>query len=145
METQKPLTDDRLKTPRAAAVAGIVFSVLFIISLVLTRTSVPADPQDGGTWLASDLKTVALAIYLLPFAGIAFLWFIGVLRDRMGAQEDRFFATVFMGSGLLFLALLFVAGAIAAGTLMVLGTRTDRLFESEPEIRPGFGFERVEA
>ena len=40
---------------------------------------------------------------LIPFAGIAFLWFIGVLRDRLGEQEDRFFATVFFGSGLLFL------------------------------------------
>ena len=130
METQKTLTHDRLKTPRAAAVAGIVFSVLFIISLGLARTTVPADPQDAGTWLARDLKTVALAIYLLPFAGIAFLWFIGVLRDRMGAQEDRFFATVFMGSGLLFLALLFVAGAIAAGIIMGFGIMPDRLVES---------------
>lgn len=33
-------------------------------------------------------------------AGIAFLWFIGVIRDRSGAHEDRFFATVFLGSGL---------------------------------------------
>jgi hypothetical protein len=93
MEPKKTLTHDQLKTPRAAAVAGIVFSVLFIISLGLARTTVPADPHDAATWLASDLKTVALAIYLLPFAGIAFLWFIGVLRDRMGTQEDRFFAT----------------------------------------------------
>jgi hypothetical protein len=30
----------------------------------------------------------------VPFAGIAFLWFIGVLRDRLGEFEDRFFATV---------------------------------------------------
>ena len=44
--------------------------------------------------------------------GIAFLWFIGVLRDRLGAQEDQFFATVFFGSGLLFLAMLFTAAAI---------------------------------
>jgi hypothetical protein len=127
MET---LTDDRLKTPRAAAVAGIVFSVLFIISLVLVRIAVPADPQDAGTWLARDQQTVAFAVYLLPFAGIAFLWFIGVLRDRMGNQEDRFFATVFMGSGLLFLALLFAAGAIAAGVITGFGTMPDRLMES---------------
>ena len=130
MEPKEILTDDRLKTPRAAAVAGIVFSVLFIISLVLIRTSVPADLQDAGTWLARDLKSVAFAIYLLPFAGIAFLWFIGVLRDRMGAHEDRFFATVFMGSGLLFLAMLFVAGAIAAGLIMGFGVMPDRLIES---------------
>ena len=130
MEPKETLTNDRLKTPRAAAVAGIVFSVLFIISLVLIRITVPADPQDAGAWLVSDVKTVAFAIYLLPFAGIAFLWFIGVLRDRMGGQEDRFFATVFMGSGLLFLAMLFVAGAIAAGIIMGFGTMPDRLVES---------------
>jgi len=130
METKETLTDERLKTPRATAVAGIVFSVLFIISLVLIRTSVPADVQDAGTWLGRDLKSVAFAIYLFPFAGIAFLWFIGVLRDRMGSQEDRFFATVFMGSGLLFLAMLFVAGAIAAGIIMGFSTMPDRLVES---------------
>jgi len=130
MEPTRTLTDDRLKTPRATAVAGIVFSVLFIISLVLIRTAVPTDPEDAGTWLASDLKAVTLAIYLLPFAGIAFLWFIGVLRDRMGAQEDRFFATVFMGSGLLFLAMLFVAGAISAGVIMEYHTMPNRLVES---------------
>jgi hypothetical protein len=51
----------------------------------------------------------------MPFAGIAFLWFIGVIRDRLGENEDRFFATVFLGSGLLFVAMLFVAGAVAGG------------------------------
>lgn len=130
MEPKDTLTTGRLKTPRAAAVAGIVFSVLFIISLVLIRTAVPAEPQDAGTWLVRDLKSVAFAIYLLPFAGIAFLWFIGVLRDRMGAQEDRFFATVIMGSGLLFLALLFVAGAIGAGIITEFRIMPDKLFDS---------------
>ena len=130
MEPKETLTNDRLKTPRAAAVAGIVFSVLFIISLVLIRVAVPADPQDAGTWLARDLKTVAFAIYLFPFTGIAFLWFIGVLRDRMGIQEDRFFATVFMGSGLLFLAMLFAAGALSAGIITGFRAMPDRLVES---------------
>jgi MFS family permease len=124
------LTDDPLKTPRAAAVAGIVFSVLFIISLVLLRTTAPDDLRDAGTWLVRDLKSVAFAIYLFPFTGIAFLWFIGVLRDRMGTREDRFFATVFMGSGFLFLAMLFVAGAIAAGIVMGFGIMPDRQVES---------------
>jgi preprotein translocase subunit SecG len=55
----------------------------------------------------------------MPFSGIAFLWFIGVLRDRIGQYEDRFFATVFFGSGLLFLAMLFACSAIAGGILMV--------------------------
>jgi hypothetical protein len=78
----------------------------------------PADPQDAGTWLTSNWKTVNLALSLLPFAGVAFLWFIGVLRDRMGVYEDQFFATVFLGSGLLFLAMVFASSAIAGGIII---------------------------
>jgi len=106
-----------LRTPRAAAVAGIVFSVLLISALVLLRLSVPADPRVAGTWLTDPGRRTAveIALNLIPFAGIAFLWFIGVLRDRIGQREDRFFATVFLGSGLLFVAMLFVAAAVAGG------------------------------
>ena len=52
---------------------------------------------------------------LMPFAGIAFLWFIGVVRDGFGRYEDKFFSSVFMGSGLLFLAMTFVSSAVGAG------------------------------
>jgi hypothetical protein len=41
-----------LKAPRARAIAGIVFSILLIVSLVLIRVSVPANPGDAGTWLS---------------------------------------------------------------------------------------------
>ncbi len=75
-------------------------------------------------------KTVSLALNLLPFAGIAFLWFIGVLRDRLGAYEDRFFATVFLGSGLLFLAMLFASAAVAAGIMMAYGMTPGKLMDS---------------
>jgi len=88
-------TRARLKTPNAAAVAGLLFSVLLIAASALVRMSVPADPQEPGSWLRTNANTVALALNLVPFAGIAFLWFIGVLRDRLGELEDRFFATVF--------------------------------------------------
>jgi hypothetical protein len=43
---------------------------------------------------------------------------IGALRDRLGEFEDRFFATVFLGSGLLFLAMLFASAAVAAGIII---------------------------
>jgi len=109
----------RLTTPRAAAVAGILFSVLILISLVLIRISVPQDPMDSGSWLSENSKSVALALNLVPFAGIAFLWFIAVIRDRLGESEDRFFSTVFLGSGLLFLAMMF-ASAATAGSLINL-------------------------
>lgn len=106
-----------LRTPRAAAVAGIVFSVLLTSAFVLLRLSVPADPRVAGSWLTDPRRRAAveIALNLVPFAGIAFLWFIGVLRDRVGQREDRFFATVFLGSGLLFVAMLFVAAAVSGG------------------------------
>ena len=108
-----------LKTPRAAALAGIVFSVLLIASLALLRLSVPANAAVVGGWLTDSGKRTAVAIglNLIPFAGIAFLWFIGVIRDRIGAHEDRFFATVFLGSGLLFVGMMFVAAAFAGGLI----------------------------
>ena len=74
--------------------------------------------QSSG-WLRDPAKRSAvwLAVNIVPFAGIAFLWFIGVIRDRIGAHEDRFFATVLLGSGLLFVAMLFVACADAGGLI----------------------------
>ena len=108
-----------LKTPRAAAFAGIIFSVLLISAMVLLRVSVPAHPAVPGAWLTDSRRrtAVAVALNLIPFAGIAFLWFIGVVRDRIGEREDRLFATVFLGSGLLFVAMLFVGAAVAGGLI----------------------------
>jgi hypothetical protein len=113
------LTRAQLKTPKAAAIAGIAFSLLMVTIFWLLRRSIPADPLEPGAWLATNTKTVALALNLVPFAGVAFLWFIGVLRDRLGQQEDRFFATVFFGSALLFLTMLFVAAAVGGAVILV--------------------------
>lgn len=85
--------------------------------MALIRISIPADPTADNAWLGTNSRSVALALNLVPFAGIAFLWFIGVLRDRFGDLEDRLFATVFLGSGLLFLAMTFAAAALAGGLL----------------------------
>jgi len=82
---------DRLSAPRAAALAGILFSVLILISLVLIRISIPQEPLDSGHWLSSNSNQFAMALNLVPFAGIAFRWFIAVIRDRLGEYEDRFF------------------------------------------------------
>jgi hypothetical protein len=130
MNQELEVARSRLTTPRAAAVAGILFSLLLITTLVLIRISVPANPDDAGAWLTRGLGTVNLALHLVPFAGIAFLWFIGVVRDRLGQQEDRFFATVFLGSGLLFLAMLFASTAVAGGLLRIYGSAPGPLIES---------------
>jgi hypothetical protein len=107
----------RLTTPRAAAVAGILFTVLFSVSVILLRTALPNGAAAGTAWAHEGSGRITVALRLIPFAGIAFLWFIGVIRDGLGDYEDRFFSTVFFGSGLLFLAMVFVSSGVAAATL----------------------------
>jgi len=128
-EVKEPVIAAQLKAPRAGAIAGILFSILLIISVVLLRLSVPDSPRDPGTWLSQSAQSVRLALNLLPFAGIAFLWFIGVLRDRMGAHEDRFLATVFLGSGLLFLAIIFASSAVVGALMMAYEANPGKLMD----------------
>jgi len=106
-----------LATPRAAAFAGVLFALLFGAVLVLIRTALPAGGELGSQWVAGSSERLRLAIVLMPFTGIAFLWFIGVIRDGFGSLEDKFFSTVFIGSGLLFLAMIFASTAVGAGLL----------------------------
>lgn len=137
-EAKTPLIRARLRTPRAAAIAGIVFSVLMISSLWLLRLSVPSDRLEAGVWLETSAGRVSFVLNLVPIAGIAFMWFIGVLRDRLGTREDQFFATVFLGSGLLFLGMMFVAAAAIGGLILA--------YSDHPEARVGsatFAFARA--
>src|SRR5262245_37810773 len=125
-----------LRTPRAAAIAGVLFALLLVATLTLIRLATPPDAGEVGAWLndPSRNRMIVLALELVPFEGIAFLWFVGVVRDRIGQREDRFFATVFLGSGLLFVALLFVASAVTAAFLGELAART-----GSPKDVSGFG------
>ena len=112
-----------LTTPRAAAIAGIAFAALLGTSIVLLRLSLPDSPASTSAELTPGRRTaVTVALALMPYAGIAFLWFIGVVRDRIGDFEDRFFATVFLGSGLIFLTLLFCASAVVGGLAAATGS-----------------------
>jgi hypothetical protein len=103
-----------LSTPRAAAVAGVLFSLLFGTALVLIRLALPEGEDPGAQWLQTGTN-LKIAATIMPFAAIAFLWFMGVVRDGLGRYEDKFFSTVFIGSGLLFLAMMFVASGVGAG------------------------------
>jgi len=105
----------RLTTPRAAALAGVLFAVLFGTALYLIRSSLPEGAQPGSQWLDVSNGKIRLASELMPFAGISFLWFIGVVRANLGDYEDKFFGTVTLGSGLLFLAMMFASCAVGAG------------------------------
>jgi hypothetical protein len=132
------LTQGTMRTPRAAAVAGLLFSGLFFAAFMLFMTAVPRDSLETGKWLVSGLDQVILAINLIPFSGVAFLWFIGVVRDRMAEAEDRLFATVFLGSGILFLVMVFVATAVFGAIVIVHAAHPDSLRDS-----PAFAMARA--
>jgi hypothetical protein len=114
-----------LRTPRAAAIAGILFAVLQIAIIVIFQVSIPANSFDQTDWLREQSRNITLALGLLPFAGIAFLWFMGVVRDRMGHLEDQFFSTLFFGSGLLYLAMTFATAAVAGGLITIYAVDPD--------------------
>ena len=129
-EQTSTLIRQGMKTPRSAAVAGILFSILLTTTIVLLRISASAVSLETQNWPGATAGTMVLALNLVPFAGIAFLWFIGVVRDRLGAYEDRFFATVFLGSGLLFLSMFFAAAAVAGAVLIAFDVAPSPMAES---------------
>ena len=109
----------RFRTRRSAAIAGIVFGVLLLAALIMLRIALSEGALQPLQNDARGQTLIRLSLSLVPFAGIAFLWFIGVVREQLGEIEDRLFSTVFMGSGLLFLAMLF-AGAATSASLMAM-------------------------
>jgi hypothetical protein len=113
----------RIRAPWAASIAGLLFALFFTAGLVLIRSSPLAAAADDARVIrlfrdSEDRWLLVGSLYLLPFSGIMFLWFVAVIRDQIGEREDRFFATVFFGSGLLFVASLFVTAAVS-GSLVV--------------------------
>jgi len=96
-----------------------VFGVLLLAALTMVRLALSDTDIDSLRSDPSRRALIGLSLNLVPFAGIAFLWFIGVVRDQLGEVEDRLFSTVFLGSGLLFLAMLFV-GSVTTSTVLSL-------------------------
>ena len=117
-----------IRSPRAAAFAGIAYSILMITGMLLLASIVRVKLEDITPELLDTWsRRVSLIILLVPFAGIAFLWFTGVIRDLLGEQEDRFFSTLFYGSGIIQVVLLFMWGAIFA---TIMATKTMMATES---------------
>ncbi|MCZ0990501.1 hypothetical protein [Streptomyces diastatochromogenes] len=113
---------EAMETPRAAGLAGVVFALLLSAAIVLIRLGIPegADTVTPQAFTDSTRQgAVKTALALVPFAGIFFLWFVGAVRAHVGAVEDKFLATVFLGSGLVFTATMFGAAAAAGAVLAV--------------------------
>ena len=106
---------------RAAGVAGVIFAILFTASLLLLLGRPPAGATSAelATWTSEASQRWFIGLQLVPFAGIAFLWFLATIRNRIGRSEDQFLATVFIGSGFLFVAMMFAGGAAAAAPVTI--------------------------
>ena len=109
------------RAPRSVGIAGIAFSLLFLVFALLAGARPPNGLTEAGLvdWFETTAKgplTIA-TLYVAPFAGITFLWFLAVVRDRIGHNEDRFLSTVFLGSGLLFVAMFWASAASAASII----------------------------
>lgn len=125
MEESWPVAS-AVRQPKAAAIAGLAFGLILGAVLILLNSAAPGSVAASGTWVtdAERRDAVSTALALIPFAGIAFLWFIAVVRSSLGRREDRFFDAVFMGSGLMFVAMLFSAAAVLMATLSLTDART---------------------
>jgi hypothetical protein len=120
VSTRTPvLTASFWRSRRSAAIAGILFAVLLLLAMTMMRLALSEDSLQSLQTDAQRRSLIRLSLHLVPFAGIAFLWFIGVVREQLGNVEDRLFSTVFLGSGLLFLAMLFI-GAVTSTSLMAM-------------------------
>lgn len=120
----------RSGVPKAAAISGILFAVLLIIGFVIILGTIPIDARNSEALFSVYGKNLLLTLNLVPFTGIAFLWFMGVVRDRLGRSEDQFLATVFLGSGLLFLAMLFVLAAISGSVVTLFFSKSKPLLST---------------
>jgi hypothetical protein len=98
----------------AAAIAGIVCALGWSIGFrgLLAAPSVDATEAEIVRYYADPAVgfTALVLLQVIVIATIAFLWFIGVVRGRLGDVEPKLFGTVFLGGGIL------MAGLVMAGT-----------------------------
>ncbi len=114
----------RLVSIEAAAIAGIVCAVGWSLSLrgLLSAPGIDATEAEITEYYSHHSNGTAALVWLqlLVVATIAFLWFVGVVRGRIGDREPRLFGTVFFGSSILLAALAFVGTALLAAPSMLL-------------------------
>ncbi|HTF51203.1 MAG TPA: hypothetical protein VK735_27495 [Pseudonocardia sp.] len=102
----------------------MVAALLLGGAMAVVHSAIPTDPSGTISWAidSSHRNALQVALGLVPFAGIFFLWFMGAVRDYFGEAEDKFFATLFLGSGLLFVAMLFVLSSEVTNSLAAAST-----------------------
>lgn len=132
--------DDKIVRRRwsieSAALAGIIYAVGASVAIlfVIDFPSPDLPEAELQAWFADDWNRWRLlaGLNLGTIAAIAFLWFVGVLRNRIGDREDRFFGTVFYGSAIIHTALWVISLAALAAIPAAV-----ELFDTTAWIDPG--------
>jgi hypothetical protein len=109
---------ERVRSVESAAIAGVVYAVLAIVALGLLIQFPELTQSDAeiSAWFddGEHRATLLLGLNLAAVSSIAFLWFVAVIRRRLGDREDRFFSTVFLGSAIVYVGIWLAAAAILA-------------------------------
>jgi len=100
------------------AAVGAVHAVLFLISfwLLSARPGANASASDINDFYSSaeSRRVLLVGLYLMPFAGIAFIWFIVALRmwvEGTARGINILLSNVQLVTGVLYVALFFAAAA----------------------------------
>jgi len=122
--TTPPDGPRRARSIEAAAIAGIAYALLTVLAMIrLSRfPSLELSNEDLAAWFEDGTHQAWLigALTLGSVAAIAFLWFVAVIRRRLGDLEDQFFSTVFLGSGILYVAVWLSGAAVLAAPAVAM-------------------------
>jgi hypothetical protein len=144
------MASERRRSLRSAAYitagVGLAFSFLFLLTFYLvTRIPGPnaADAQLIEFYGSQDRRrAIVLGTYVMPFAGIAFLWFIVALRMWINASARRvseLTTNLHLVSGVLFVALFFVSAAATAATALTAEFATSFISPTAARLLPEYG------
>jgi hypothetical protein len=120
----------RFASIEAAAIAGIICAIGWSLSMrgLLSAPGIGAPDAEIERFYRDPSHGTAAVIWLqvLVFSTIAFLWFVGVVRGRLGDREPKLFGTVFLGASILLAGLVFVGAAFLAApsVLVAVGGKT---------------------
>jgi hypothetical protein len=100
---------------RWGGIAAIVFAVLFVVGFLLVSDT-PEGDESNREWVRyfadeDNRRMIVIGAIVLTLAVLAFLVFLGVLRERLrdAAPGSEWISTVAFASGLVFVAMLAVA------------------------------------
>jgi hypothetical protein len=125
---------------RLTSISGIIFAALFVVAIILVHTTPTLSASDADItayYASNSTLLVTVGLYLVPFAGIAFLWHAHCTRLLIEARTPSPSAIPYglqLVSGVLFVVLLF-AGTASAGAVALLKDLTNAPLPSADFVR----------